>query len=1063
MASPGLLSDSTTGLMPRIAPPSICRLGFFLAPVWIGVTGVDVALGAAPRQRRLDYDIVYVRAPRPADDENSRWPEVKNPLAVEPGTDLVLLRPDGSEEVLVRGGDGGAIDPFVTFDGRAVYYSFFHDLRREALNSQRQDAPRLGADIYRIDLESRRSVRITFQEWTPNTGAGDWSESHLESAEYGKNYLGYGIFNLGPCPLPGGKVIFTSSRNGFLPNKGGTFPNLQLFVMDEDGSNVEQVGHLNLGSALHPTVLADGRVMFSSYEAQGIRDRRLWGLWAIWPDGRRWEPLLSAFEPAAAFHFATQLSGGDIVVEEYYGENNNGFGTLVRFAPRPPRGAPAFGSPDPLHPSNPELHQGYYASGEPFRKRYSFSPPGLEALTPFAHGKDDTAQGPVLGGEWVGKVTHPSGAPRGDLLLVWTPGPANNLERPVNKPFYDGGLYLLEGGRPAEKPEDLVLIKNDPRYNEMQPRAVVPYGEIYGVAEPARLEWLPNDGSASPHLPAGTPFGLAGASSFYRRDSKPGKGHPAYDGLDPFNSSSLWASSNWIVQGADAGKYRDEEIHAVRILAMEPTSHRSYGFFSGPNFSSHAGERLRILGEIPLRKRAADGSPILDANGNPDTSFLARIPADVPFTFQTLDEDGLVLNMAQTWHQLRPGEVRADCGGCHAHSQAPLPFEASAAGRPGFPVTDLARETPLLTKDPAGKPALRRVAQGAVDVEYHRDIKPILQRSCVPCHSGQGRAEAGLVLDDEEVVSLHEREEVRRRERERHRGSAGAERASKYLRRSLAEPEPPASEEEHPLALYEGSYIRLARDHEARYGRPPMSPGGDWGYYNASRYIRKFQSRRSLLIWKIFGRRLDGWKNDDHPTEAVPGDRSTFPAGACRDEADLDFTGTQMPPPDSGVPRLSEDEKMMFARWVDLGCPASSSIEGGAERGWHLDDLRPTLALSLPRAGLNSGPLSAIRIGAFDYYSGLRPGSLSVRADFPVNGRPAGSELGPLFEEKGDHIWILELSPPLRDLPAGKLTVSIADRQGNVARIERTFRVRAPAAKGPKPPNERQNANEETP
>ena len=61
---------------------------------------------------------------------------------------------------------------------------------------------------------------------------------------------------------------------------------------------------------------------------------------------------------------------------------------------------------------------------------------------------------------------------------------------------------------------------------------------------------------------------------------------------------------------------------------------------------------------------------MLDPDGNPDTSFLAKIPADTPFTFQTLDSDGMVLNMAQTWHQVRPGEMRNDCGGCHAHSQA---------------------------------------------------------------------------------------------------------------------------------------------------------------------------------------------------------------------------------------------------------------------------------------------------------------------------------------------------------------------------------------------------------
>ena len=229
-------------------------------------------------------------------------------------------------------------------------------------------------------METREIVRLTFQEWTPNTGAADWSRDHLTPSAPGKDYLGYGVFNLGPCPLPGGRIMFTSSRNSFLPNKGYTFPNLQLFVMDENGKNVEQVGHLNLGSALHPTILVDGRVMFSSYEAQGLRDVRLWGLWTIWPDGRHWEPLLSAFEDAAAFHFQTQLSDGTIVVEEYYNQNNNGFGSFVMLPPTRPVGVPPFGKPDPQHASNAPFRQGNYMNGKPRYETYPFSPQWLQRI-----------------------------------------------------------------------------------------------------------------------------------------------------------------------------------------------------------------------------------------------------------------------------------------------------------------------------------------------------------------------------------------------------------------------------------------------------------------------------------------------------------------------------------------------------------------------------------------------------------------------------------------------------------------------------------------------------------
>src|SRR5439155_11002680 len=115
-------------------------------------------------------------------------------------------------------------------------------------------------------------------------------------------------------------------------------------------------------------------------------------------------------------------------------------------------------------------------------------------------------------------------------------------------------------------------------------------------------------------------------------------------------------------------------------------------------FSNHAGERLRILGEIPVRHFRTGGvEQPKDPDGNPDTSFLAKIPADIAWTFQTLDKDGMVLNMAQTWHQLRPGEVRNDCGGCHAHSQRPTLFKDTAAGKPGHAVFDAVSHTPLLT------------------------------------------------------------------------------------------------------------------------------------------------------------------------------------------------------------------------------------------------------------------------------------------------------------------------------------------------------------------------------
>ena len=118
----------------------------------------------------------------------------------------------------------------------------------------------------------------------------------------------------------------------------------------------------------------------------------------------------------------------------------------------------------------------------------------------------------------------------------------------------------------------------------------------------------------------------------------------------------------------------------MRILAMEPTTHRSYGPYAGATFFNHANERLRILGEIPLRKFDAAGKAIKDVDGNPDTSS-AKIPADVPFTFQTIDKNGLVLNMSQTWHQVRPVSVTI-VGAATAHAQVGTDFCLDCRGAP---------------------------------------------------------------------------------------------------------------------------------------------------------------------------------------------------------------------------------------------------------------------------------------------------------------------------------------------------------------------------------------------
>jgi Hydrazine synthase alpha subunit middle domain len=992
---------------------------------------------AADTSVKYDYDIVYVRAPRTTKSNDGKerpaqvWPEIGHPYNLQAVTDLMLLHPDGSEEVLVAGGKGAIADPYVSFDAQWVYYTYYHEASGDPYRLKSQ-----GADIYKVNVKTRQTVRLTEQQWTPNTGVADWSADFRTPAK-GKTALNYGVANMHPCPLPGGRVAFVSNRDGFKTPRGYPTQALQLFVMDDDGKNVEKIGHLNIACALHPVILKDGRIIFSSLESQGMHDTIIWGIWSIHPDGTNWGPIVSAlFEGGASdgFHFQSQLSDGAIVVERYYNQNTLGFGTYYTLPPAPPEGVPGFGPAKmSLDPKMLVLRE-----GRPTMEPMRFLPYGMKSLTRFTHGSDSAAppsDAKDPKSPRVGKVQHPCGAPDNHLLTIWSPGATNNANGPVREPVHSG-IYLIKSGKPIWEPGEMLLIKHDPNTNAQWPRPLVPYKRIYGVDEPARLTALRNDGKAAPSLPEGTPFGLVGTSSLYKRESFP-------DGVVPAGSVTATGDllrafvsehGHWEAQGSDAGLYANSEIQAIRILAMESASLAVTG-----KFANHANERLRILGEFPVRKFIRDGqswTQPTDPDGNPDTSFLAKIPANMAFTFQMIDKDGMNLTMAQTWHQVRPGEVRNNCGGCHAHSQQPTPFDKTAAAKADYAIWNLTEKTPLLTAKKLDESNKKwdsndevgvRFVQGVKNVEYWRDVRPILERSCVACHTQKAKEPAGeLVLDaDDQAIEGH----------------------FNSWSEASAQRKPP------------GTYFRLAMDngmrnsshHPPMFGkRPEASKNGMyWRFPLASRYVTKFQSRRSLLIWKIYGRRTDGlpesWLTDKAKADKLP------------KELLVDYNPAVMPPPEAvagtyvgpdgqkiKVAPLSDEDRRTLVRWIDLGCPIDLDYDPAHPekpgRGWMLDDQRPTLTLTYPQAGANQA-LTRLLVGMHDYGTGLDENSLEVVADFPVDDVPAGENLAKKFKALPDYRWELQLTRPIAQLPKGKLTVSVKDKQGNTSRIERTFSV----------------------
>ena len=257
---------------------------------------------------------------------------------------------------------------------------------------------------------------------------------------------------MGPCPLPGGKLVFTSNRDGFRPPKGYPVIALQLFVMDDDGTNIEKIGHLNIAGALHPVVLKDGRIMFSSLESQGIRSDISWGIWTIHPDGTNWNPLVSAFDPGGAsngFHFQTQLSDG----------NRHRRGVLQpeqqRLRGVHQAAADAAGRLPGVRPGLDERSAESALAVRPLRQRQAARTTACRSC-PAARSRSRRSRSirkapPIPRSSAtrirprVGKFTHPSGAPDNHLLTIYSPGPVNHQYTFL--PQLDGGIYLIKDGQ----------------------------------------------------------------------------------------------------------------------------------------------------------------------------------------------------------------------------------------------------------------------------------------------------------------------------------------------------------------------------------------------------------------------------------------------------------------------------------------------------------------------------------------------------------------------------------------------------------------------------------------
>jgi HEAT repeat protein len=164
-----------------------------------------------------------------------------------PGRNLYVLSPagpDGIVEPLTPFEDGYVADLELSWDGRHAIFS-----HRE------QDNP--WWHVWRINIDGTGLEQLTFGPF------------HDVGATY----------------MPDGRILFTSSRSGIRDEYHG-YPCTVLHIMDPDGRDIHSIAQ-NIGRDNEPSILADGRIVFSRLEVFYSRNKTELTLHAMNPDGSR--------------------------------------------------------------------------------------------------------------------------------------------------------------------------------------------------------------------------------------------------------------------------------------------------------------------------------------------------------------------------------------------------------------------------------------------------------------------------------------------------------------------------------------------------------------------------------------------------------------------------------------------------------------------------------------------------------------------------------------------------------------------------------------------------------
>ena len=248
-----------------------------------------LALPAAGHAGKLDVPLVFVQ---------------ESLEAASCGSRIALLAPDG-ERVVLTEGFCAAADPTVSFDGKQILFA--GKLRRDD-----------SWDIWQMDVDGSRKIRVTADQ-------GECREPV---------YLAKAAVDAPNFRDKVRWIAFTSTAPGVVDEQGRG-PLTALYAMSLTpvpgrGTVVWRTTY-GLGGDVAPTVLADGRVMFSSWQRQG------YALMTISWAGENLNPFFGSHDGPVSQIAACELPGQRrLVFIEGDGDARRRSGRLVEVSFRRP-------------------------------------------------------------------------------------------------------------------------------------------------------------------------------------------------------------------------------------------------------------------------------------------------------------------------------------------------------------------------------------------------------------------------------------------------------------------------------------------------------------------------------------------------------------------------------------------------------------------------------------------------------------------------------------------------------------------------------------------------------